>query len=290
MINAATAVPDEQLTVLEGVSLQGRVNVEDEVLLANVRSAIRRPFPQVKPQGVNGDRVVLVGGGPSLADTESELVDLVRAGAKLVTVNGSYQWCLDRNLVPKTQIVMDARPSNARFLYPYIESCNYLLASQCAPEVWDAADGRKSVWMFHAAAGMDGPLRELLDAHYLGQWFGVGGGTTVATRAVSVLRTLGYLRFDLFGVDSCFLRGEHHAYAQAENEHDRAFAFEVYPTGQPDRARTFQCAPWHVKQFECFLQMIRVNGDQFLLNVHGDGLLAYALKASADVEWSTKGA
>lgn len=284
MINETDAIEQQDLKVLDGIELKGAVNVDDERLLANVRSAIRRPYPQIRPQQPNSDRVVLVGGGPSLADTEDELIDLIKAGAKLVTVNGAYQWCLERNLFPKTQIVMDARPTNARFLEPALPRCNYVLASQCAPETWDAVEGREDVWMFHAAAGSDGPLKDLLDHHYLGQWFGVGGGTTVITRAISVLRTLGYLRFDLFGVDSCFLHGQHHAYEQAENAHDLPLTFTVHPTGEPEKARQFQCAPWHAKQFEDFLQMIRVNGEHFLLNVHGDGLLAYALSASAGLE------
>lgn len=287
MINESAVIEEDRLRVLDGVTLKGSVNVSDEGLLANVRSAIRRPYPQVRPQAANGDRVVLVGGGPSLKDTESELVALVQGGAKLVTVNGAYQWCLARNLFPKSQIVMDARPSNARFVEPEIPHCNYVLASQCAPETWDAVEGRPNVWMFHAASGADGPLKELLDAHYLGQWFGVGGGTTVVTRALMLLRTLGYLRFDLFGVDSCFMHGEHHAYAQAENAADRPLKFTVAPSGAPEMGRVFECAPWHVKQFEDFLQLVRVNGEHLLLNVHGDGLLAYALAASAELEWST---
>lgn len=281
MLNDSCAVDVDVLSVLDGITLEGNVNVSDDALLANVRSAIRRPYPQIRPQAPTRDRVVLVGGGPSLADTEGELIELVKQGAKLVTVNGAYQWCLDRNLFPKSQIVMDARATNARFVSPAIPGCNYLLASQCAPETWDAVDGRDQVWIFHAAAGTSGPLKDLLDQHYLGQWFGVGGGVTVVTRAISLLRTLGYVRFDLFGVDSCFLHGAHHAYAQAENEQDRAFPFTVHPSDRPDLARTFHCAPWHAKQFECFLQMIRVNGNQFHLTVHGDGLLAYALNACA---------
>ena len=284
MINDACVLPDETaLNVLEGVTLDGRVNVTDDVLLENIRSAIRRPYPQIKPQPVNGERVCLVGGGPSLKDTEGELVDLVRAGAKLVTVNGAYQWCLDRNLSPRMQIVMDARPTNARFLSPAIPKCHYVLASQCAPEAWDAVEGRPDVWIFHAAAGATGPMKDLLDAHYLGQWFGVGGGVTVVTRAIMLLRAIGYLRFALFGVDSCFLNGEHHAYEQAENVNDRPMPFDASPADAPELSRRFYCAPWHVKQLECFLQLIRVNGDNFQLTVHGDGLLAYALQSSADV-------
>lgn len=286
MINATDAAAPE-LNVLEGVTLQGRVNVEDEVILQNVRHAMRLPYPQVRPQPVNENRVALVGGGPSLKDTEGELVALLQEGAKLVTLNGAYQWCLERNLFPKTQIVMDARPTNARFLNPAIPHCNYLLASQCAPETWAAVEGRPNVWMFHAASGADGPMRDLLDAHYLGQWFGVGGGTTVGTRAISVLRTLGYVRFDLFGIDSCFLNGDHHAYHQPENARDQPIEMRVEPTGEPDHAQVFRCATWHVKQFEDFLQMIRVNGEHFLLNVHGSGLLAYALSCGAGLTWTT---
>lgn len=284
MINAGADVDPATLNVLEGVSLSGKINVDEVELLANVRAAIRRPYPQVRPQPPNHERVVLVGGGPSLTETLPELVDLIQDGAKLVTVNGSYQWCLRQNLSPRTQVVMDARASNARFLEPAIKRCNYLLASQCAPETWDAVEGRSDVWIFHAAAGSDGPLKELLDAHYLGNWFGVGGGTTVITRALSVLVTLGYRRFDLFGVDSCFMNGQHHAYEQVENESDRPLAFDACPPDAPELRRRFYCAPWHVKQLECMLQMIRVNGGLFQIAVHGDGLLAFALRANAELK------
>ncbi len=290
MLNESCVVADSVLAVLEGVELHGQVNVEDDVLLNNVRSSIRRPYPQIRPHAPNMDRVALVGSGPSLAETEGELVDVIRAGAKLVTQNGAYAWGLERNLIPKSQIVMDARPSNARFIQPAIPKCNYILASQCAPETWDAVEGRPDVWIFHAAAGASGPLKDLLDAHYLGQWYGVGGGTTVATRAISVLRTLGYLRFDCFGLDSCWMGDQHHAFPQAENEKDKLLRMRVEPTGHPDLARVFSCSPWHVKQFEDFLQMVRVNGDQFVLNMHGDGLLAYALRSSADVQVSVNAA
>jgi len=283
MLNSQCAVLDEQiLKVFEGLELQGAVNVDDAQLLANVRSAIRRPYPQIRPQPPNYDRVVLVGSGPSLADTEGELVALIREGAKLVTVNGAYHWCLAHNLIPRTQIVMDARASNARFLEPAIPQCRYVLASQCAPETWNVVEGRPDVWMFHAAISAEGPLKELLDAHYLGQWFGVGGGTTVISRAISLLRMVGYLRFDLFGVDSCWMQGQHHAFDQPENAGEKHYQVTVAPTGSPELARAFRASGWHIKQAEDMIQVLRVNGDHFLLNIHGDGMLAYMLKTAAE--------
>lgn len=272
------------LKVLEGVELTGTINTPEPVLLANVQSSIRLGYPQIRPQAPQPDRVCLLGGGPSLDETLDELLELYFAGAKVVTVNGAYQWCLARNIRPSAQIVLDARAENARFVEPAIPQCRYLLASQCHPDTWAAMEGREDVWIWHAASGENEALKPILDAYYVSQWIPIAGGTTVIMRALSLLRTIGFLRFDLFGVDSCFLRGQHHAYAQSENDHDRALPVHVHPTGHPELARTFRCAPWHIQQLTCFLQTVRINGHQFVLNVHGDGLLAYALRSSADVE------
>jgi hypothetical protein len=278
-----TETPDA-LKVHDGIEMQGNINTDDAQLLANIQHSIRLGYPQVKPQHPQRERVCLVGGGPSLADTFGELRDLYFAGAKVVTVNGAYQWCLDRNIRPSAQIVLDARAGNARFVDPVVPQCRYLLASQCAPETWVAVDGRPDVWIWHAVAADNPTAKPVLDEYYRGMWMATPGGTTVIIRALTVLRALGFLRFDLFGVDSCYMGGEHHAYQQPENDTDRAYPFVVYPTGHPEMARTFQCAPWHAKQLECFLQTVRLNGHQFLLNIHGNGLLAFALQCSAGVE------
>ena len=270
------------MKVIEGLEMEGCLNTSDAQVIANIEASIRRQHPQIKPQSLQNDRVCLVGSGPSLAQTEGELVRLVQEGAKLVTVNGAYHWCLARNLKPSAQVVIDARDSNVRFVQPEVPNCVYMLASQCAPAIWDAVEGRPAVWIFHTLneGNIAGPI---LDRYYLGKWKGISGGTTVATRALVALRMLGYLRFDLFGIDSCAMDGAHHAVPQPENEHDKFYSLKVGPTGHPELSRTFSVTPWHVKQFEDILQFIRVNGDHLMLNVHGDGLIAYALGVGADL-------
>lgn len=283
MLNAGNAVSEETLMVLDYASpvlakamANGLVNTTDEAILSNIRAAIRRQHPQIRPFPPQHDEVCLVGSGPSLKDTEGELVDLYMGGAKIVTVNGAYQWCLERNLRPSTQVMLDARPSNARFLQPAVPRCQYVLASQCAPEAWDAVQGRPNVWIFHAAVS-EGPIRALLDAYYHGNWWGVGGGVTVATRALNLLSMVGFRRFHLFGIDCCWMGKVHHAFPQVENEADQWFDLDLSIGNRPETKRTFRVSPWHCKQFEDFAQAIRINGDHFLLQVHGDGLLAYAI-------------
>lgn len=283
MTDAVTSPPDAAaLKVLDGLEIKGMVNVPDDILLAHVASSIRRGHPQMRPFPTRPERIVLVGSGPSLNDTEDELVQLVHEGALLVTMNGAYHWCLERNLRPQTQILVDARASNARFVVPVVPRCQYVLASQVHPDVWEAVDGRDNVWIFHAV-NEPGAVKDELDRYYLKQWAPVVGGTTVATRAIALLRMCGWLRFDLFGCDSCFIGDQHHAFPQAENDRDRRYRVRVHPSGAPELAREFVCAPWHLKQLECFLQLVKFSGHQFLLNVHGDGLLAYALQSQSEV-------
>jgi hypothetical protein len=281
---------DDRLTVLEGVEIYGTINTPDEQLIANIKHSIRLGHPQLRPQPLQSERVCLVGGGPSLEETLPELRDLYFAGAKVVTVNGSYRWCLERNIRPSAQIVLDARPENARFVDPAVPQCKYLLASQCAPETWAVVEGRPDVWIWHAVSADNAQVKTVLDEYYVGRWMPTPGGTTVIMRALLILRAIGFLRFDLFGVDSCYLNGAHHAYDQPENIGDRPSPYTVFPSGHPEMGRTFHCAPWHVKQLECFLQTVRIHGSQFLLNIHGRGLLAYALQSSANVEWVSEAA
>lgn len=302
MLNAGSIIDSADVKTIDGMELYGTVNVTDDALLENVRSAIRRGHPQFHPKAANYERIALVGGGPSLEATLPDIVELVHEGAKVVTLNGAYHWALERHLHPSIQLVMDARPHNARFVQPFIPRCHYWLASQCAPEVWDAVaeypeqvhpvTGQHvgGVAIFHAMAEAEGPMRDLLDAYYRKQWFGVFGGTTVAIRAINLLAMAGFCSFDLFGVDSCFMDGKGHAYAQPENDRDRRLPFKVEPAGRPDLAKTFWCAPWHVKQAENLLELIKVNGANFTITVHPvepcaqQGLLAYMLWAQAQSE------
>ncbi len=276
MIAATVSAAPDALKVLEGIECRGRVNTDDGVLLAHIAHAIRQGHPQLRPEGVKPDRVAIVGSGPSLAETEHELRDLIFAGAKVVALNGAYAWCLERNIHPSAVIVVDARASNARFVEPGIPRCKYFIASQCHPDMWAAVEGR-DVILWHAMSP-DNPEGRVLDDYYgAGHWLGVAGGTTVASRAIGLLRMIGYLRFDLFGVDSCWLDGEHHAFPQAENASEQRAVVRVEPTGHPERVREFLCAPWHVKQLEDLLQLVRVSGHQFQLSIHGRGLIAAAI-------------
>ncbi len=275
--------PAEPESFLSGIELKGDINIDNAALLENLNHSIRLGYPQVWRTGaMNPARVAIVGGGPSLNHTVEELVDLYHAGAKIVALNGAARWLMERNIRPSAHIILDGRAANAEFvLEKEIPQCRYYFASQVHPDVWAKVAGFEHVAIFHDAG--DASACEVLNSYYLKHWQGVPGGTTVGTRAIGLMRMLGFLRFDMFGFDSCWMDGEHHAYAQSQNAKEAKYSLTIQAGDGSTEPRTFSVAPWHLKQLDDLLLFIRSSGNSFMLNIHGDGLLAYALRAGSQM-------
>lgn len=178
-------------------------NTTDEVLLAQVNANIRRGLPQARPHMPNSTVVALVCGGPSLKLTEKELARVAWSGAKVVAVNGAYQWCIDRNIRPSAAVMLDAREFNSRFFQEPVEGCKYFLASQCHPATYEVCRDRE-VYVWHACTTGE-PELEIITDYYFAKAYPVTIGTTVAIRAIGLFRMLGFQYFEIFGLDSCWL-------------------------------------------------------------------------------------
>lgn len=257
----------------------GVLNVEQELVRKNVSINTKQPWAQVVPHQVNDWETIILGGGPSMRE-QLPLIKRMRAdGAKLVTLNGSYNFALANDLVPSIQIVVDAREFNKRFTRPVTGATKYLIASQCDPAVFDGLPTDRT-WIWHTSAEH---IRPELDAAYgEGVYYSVPGGSTVLLRALPLLRMLGFKKFHLFGCDSCLSAGEvHHAYSQPEND-----AAPIVATTTPD-GRVFQCHPWMISQAQEMQDLIRMLGDEMELEIYGDGLLAHLLKLAADGDMMT---
>jgi hypothetical protein len=269
-----------------------RVNVDDDELIAHVKHSIGLGLPQAMPYDSNQHVVALVCGGPSLATTENELVQLAWKGAKVVALNGAYKWCIDRNIRPSAMAMIDARQFNSRFVQTPVDGCEYFLASQCHPDTFAACRDRK-ITLWHVLSNPEAEMA-LLDDYYCEppgkpdrnrcHYFPVTLGTTVAIRALSLLRMLGFCRFEIFGLDSCWIGKDHHAYRQAENDKEVKLSIWTRPKDRDDLARRFICSPWMAKQADDFIQLIRERGALFQINVHGDGLIATMIKTGAEME------
>lgn len=231
-------------------------------------------WQQVSPHMTNMQEVMILGSGPSLAKSKDLIFELQARGVKIITLNGAYNWCVEQGIGPCNQVVVDARPFNARFTHTDYERTyedKFFIASQCHPSVLQGLP-RDRTYLWHTTADS---IKDILDDSYQnGVWWGIPGGSTVLLRAIPMFRMLGFQRFHLIGCDSCCMDDQHHAIAQPEN--DSPHACNVIVGG-----RKFTCHPDQLSQAQEFIDLIKVLGDEIELEVHGEGLLAWILKYGA---------
>lgn len=249
----------------------GALNTTIETVRANVKHNISAGWEQVTPHETNDVEVMVLGGGPSLNAFEDDIKRLRAQGVKLITMNGTYGWCLEHGLTPSAQIMVDARPFNARFTHPVVDQCKYLIASQCDPTALEGLP-RDRTLLWHTTAEM---IKDLLAEQYK-TWWGIPGGSTILLRSLPLLRMLGFKQFHLFGCDSCLAEGAHHAYVQPEN--DDGIVVPVNVGG-----RIFYCHPWMIAQAQEFMDLITFLGDEIEVEIYGDGLLNHILLTGAEL-------
>ena len=260
----------------------GSLNTSEQQVRHNIWRNLSLGLQEIVPHKAQPDqRVILLAGGPSLADFEDQIIAEGREGVPIVTTNGAYNWLLARGIKPAAQVMLDARAFNKRFIEPIVDTCKYLICSQSDHDTV-ASLPKDRTWLWHS--GGSDLVQEELDAwakeYATGrEWWPVYGGTTVTSRAITLLAMLGFRQLEIYGWDSC-LRGDvHHAYAQPENDSKTIFTIHL-------GGREFRCHPWQIVQANELGRLVRyVWGkiDDLKLCVHGDGLIAHMLSTSADL-------
>lgn len=253
------------------------LNVDDSFVVENVRASISKGYRELAPHQPHDAEYMLLAGGPSLNDFEDEIVrKREHLGMPLITVNGTYQWALDRGLKPSAHVMVDAREFNERFIPKVVDDCQYMLASQVHPKVFEKVP-HDQVVLWHVFYEDDTEPRKLLDEKY-DMWWPIAGGCTVTLRALGILRLLGWKHAHIYGFDSCLKDGQHHAYSQPENDNDTTVSIT---TGN---GKTFECTEWMALQADDFKNIASFFGTELQLAVYGDGLIANMLLSASETE------
>jgi uncharacterized Rossmann fold enzyme len=259
------------------------VNVTDEVIRANVLSAIARDLPWFTGHPAHKDTAVICCGGPSLRESLENIRFRKRHGGRIISVNNTLSFLLENGIKPDSHVMLDARPENAAFVREPPQGVRYLIASQCDPSVFDAlADQNVLVW-HNMSVGME----PLFEPHVLAMMRGdegakpmvlVPGGGTVGLRAICLAWLSGYRKIHVYGMDGSFRDNAHHAYPQALNDGDRPLEVQLGPN-----SKRYRCAPWMVRQAHEFHDAYtQLSTEGVSIVVHGEGLIpdmARALRA-----------
>lgn len=166
--------------------------------LPAIRAALARGLPELSPALVAHDGwMVCVGSGPSLPTCIDRIAAERDKGRPVLAVNGAHDFLCEHGIEPDLFLTVDPRDLRHN-LRKKNERTTYLLASRCAPEVFDHLKDCK-VMLWHSYGKPD----EAEAIRATGKRFLIGGGSTSGLRAVAVGFMLGFRNFILAGYDSC---------------------------------------------------------------------------------------
>jgi hypothetical protein len=228
--------------------------VSDERMLANVRHSLSLGLPEFQFCRAHKHELSVAAGGPSLADTYTELRGYI------VAVNGSLKWLLERGVVPYACGVMDPGEHMADIIVadPRVR---YFVASCCDASVFEKLRGC-DVTLWHAS-GLPG-LEDVLEERLGATWKTVGGGATMGLRWLNLGYMLGFRAFHLHGLDSSFRGVATHAYPDRDHQVLRILA------GERITKKSFLA---QVSDFLRVLETFERDMEPIAIKVYGDGLL-----------------
>lgn len=259
---------------------RGVVNTDPETVKDQMRENALSGIPQLVPHEAQEDlEIMLLCGGPSLAQYWDEIAQQRGAGMPLITTNGTYNQCIERGLKPSLQFVIDARPHNKRFVEPTVDDCKYVVATQCHPELVNAVPKDRSyLWQVTVEPDFLPLVKELWGEMYE-DWYPIPGGSTVTLRALCALQLMGFRKIHMYGFDSCMMDDRHHAYTQEENDGAPEIDLRVGKGTELDR--TFRCQGWMATQVKEFVRLTKVYFQNLQLDVKGDGVIAHIINTGA---------
>ena len=256
-----------------------------EESMENVRLNVHRPlpwfhekYPVKEGDRIPGNRIAIVGGGPSIKDTVFELIDFTT----IIACGSVHDW-LQANSprVPTYCAVCDPDPVMANYLRAPDCNTKYLISSHANKTVFDALEGHNvTMWHCWPIGAADQEAKDFLEKHTPG-WVAVGGGCTIGLRAVTLALMMGYTEIHFFGFDSCMGMSddEHHAYPFTDPT--KEFLGDIYNDGP--RSREYRVAGYQLAQAEHYKQMLQAFGHLFRPIFHGPGLLT-DMQAMIDIE------
>lgn len=287
---------------------KGRMSQEEHMrrldyILRNVQQSIF-PSTVVMRDTCLGQRGIIIGGGPSLAETYNDVryqAATNRDGIKIAAPNKSHDWMINGEregkkwkripLIPDYGVMLDPAPYVVDYQTPHPD-VTYLLATTLDSRVFAKflrAQAMGMVWIPIFDGSEIEPhaeryLTDGIDRHF------VSGGSTVGLRTINLLASFGLNPIDLHGFDSCYAPKSKTLYAYDKPLIINALTDYVIRSkfGRGDRMRV-QSNSMMAKQVMEFADMIErlpqliIDGKMrsLKLRVHGDGAIPWlAWKAS----------
>ena len=189
-------------------------------------------YPVALPSPLNGRKLAVVGGGPSVAD---HLDELKNWPGDIWAISDAAGWLLERGIKSTLLTADPTRWKGEGRLEKMTGGIDKaILSSICHPELFDALKGA-DITIFH----MDPDI---------GEDDLVNGGSTTASRTPFLALRLGYADVSYFGCEGCF-SDQTHVYEKRRDERN-----DLTITASGEEYRTTLQLMW---QCECLAEVLR---------------------------------
>lgn len=175
-----------------------RSAIEGEERLQRMRENMRRQVGRLTPQPARPGTLAIVGYGPSLRASWPEI-----STQHVCTTSGAHDFLIARGITPTWHVEFDPRPHKAEMLNRPLLDTTYCLASTCNKNLFDKLTFHK-VLLWHAMGSEPSEDCEAVCQEESDDGILLVGGSNAGLRALSVGYTLGFRRFDLFGLDCSY--------------------------------------------------------------------------------------
>lgn len=224
---------------------------------------------EIVPGEVKTTPLYIVGSGPSLSETWTELAG--RPG-EIWALNAAFDWLCRKNIRPDYGICLAAEDAILRYFQDAGRGDKFLFASQTHPELVDRVRERGGhVTLWHPAHpewwGLPSP-----------KGYQICGGGTVGTRAIDLAWVLGFREIHILGVDACLSVDGRIAVETPMYEEHRKNLRTFLVNG-----RAFVAMPSHARQVEDFAAVIRPL-EGLSVTLYGDGLLQWSVQGGQTPE------
>jgi hypothetical protein len=140
-----------------------------------------------------GERVAVVGYGPSLKHTWHQLAEF----KYIITCSGSHKYLIERGIIPTWHVEVDPRKHKIALLGEPHPDVTYLPASCCHPKYFDHLvryNSKIEIWHVYDT---DAEAKRKLP---INEW-AITGGCNVGLRAMTIARFFGFQEQHIFGMD-----------------------------------------------------------------------------------------
>lgn len=238
------------------LQLEMQANTTDKQLRSNLEHVKGLGLPELTLADAHDRVLAIVGSGPSLRSTWRHIPH----DCDVMALNGAYGFLRERGRTANYFAMLDARSVNVNFLNDPSADTQYLLASQCHPNIFDRLKsfGRFVFHLCTPTAKAAFPEAKLY----------IGGGGTIGLTAFGLALALGYRKVILYGYDSSFDGEDRHAVEQAQNADQNTIDIWVqdrkYTTSHAMAAQTMDFFP--------FYTAIKKIAPDFEIHLVGSGL------------------